>query len=291
MASAEQPLRWKAKPIAVPVGANGEVRQAAGFSPIGSGVVQANGSSEGSVASASGWNKMRIDTFVTPAQATQPLQPPKPDPFQDPFSDRRATQAAATLQLQPPGGTPNTNQPGLNPANPNFNPGVPPAPAPNFAPPSFQPAPVPAPAPNVVPPAAADPGFELPPNRFNPPNAPLPSPPAPELQDPPPPMRTQPDPNENPQPGIPNVRPRGSADNNSPSNKPCDRIYNELNCCDTDANCRAVHFPKPMRTAESHFASTFRRSWNPTRTMPRTTRFSPIVRGCLVFANGIAVAA
>ncbi len=196
---------------------------------------------------------MRIDTYVTPAQATSPA-----DPFQDPFNDRRATQAAANLQLQPPGVNtpPNTNQPGVNPANPNFNPAVPaPMPTPNFAPPSFQPAPNLNPAPPVAPAPTlpADPGFELPPNRFNPPNAPnvpmpdpmpnprLPSPSAPELQDPPP--RLVPpdgaDPAPTPRPGVPDIRPRGSANNNSPSNKPCDRIYNELNCCDTDANCRA----------------------------------------------------
>lgn len=247
---AEQPLRWKAKPIAVPLHANGEVRQATGYSPIntaaiGSGVVQASDASDlpTNATPPSGWNKMRIDSYVTPAQATQPIHsPPKADPFADPFNDRRATQAAA-LQLQGPGGgnvAPNTNQPGVNPANPGFNPGVPPAPVPNFAPPAFQPPA--APNLNPAPLQPADPGF-APPNRFDPPaQNPLPSPQAPELQDPAPP-RTQPeetDPAPDPQPGIPKVR--GSADNNSPSNKDCERKYGpngELNCCDTDANCRA----------------------------------------------------
>ena len=269
--SAEQPLRWKARPIPVATGSPGEVQQATGFSPIqitavGSGVVHASNASEANAKTAGGWNKMRIDTYVTPAQATSPA---KPDPFQDPFGDRRATQAALQLNqpgVNPPGvNQPNLNQPGLNQNDPRFNPGVQPMPAPNFQPPNFQPVPnVPALPPN----APANPPVE--PDPFAPPavNPPIPPPNDPNVPPNNTPPNNQPPNNLPPEnaprlpelqlppstlPGVPDVRPRGSADNNSPSNKPCDRIYNELNCCDTDANCRAF-IQSVLRDRLSHIS-------------------------------------
>ncbi len=172
---------------------------------------------------------MRIDTYVTPAQATQALQPPKPDPFQDPFNDRRATQAAANLQLQPPGvNQPNTNQPGFNPAAPSFNPAVPPAPAPNFQP--FQPAPGPAPMPipNPAPPANTQP-FEAEPFPQTQPRTPMSNP-----MPMPPPKEQDPTPRSNSDRPGDNGRRSGDV--------PCaERTYGTLglNCCDSDDKCRA----------------------------------------------------
>jgi hypothetical protein len=224
-----------------------EVRQAAGFSPIGSGVVHASSTSEvnSKSTSAGGWNKMRLDTYVTPAQATQALSPPKPDPFQDPFGDRRATPAAANLQLQAPGvNQPNTNQPGLNPNAPRFNPAVPPQPAP-IAPPNFQPAPAPF---NPAPPPANNPPFEVPPPLFQPnqpnqPQPPMPIPPTPMPVPPTPMPDTVPPPKEDDP--APTPRPMESIDKDK---NPCpERTYGTLNlkCCESDDKCRA--FIKTLR--------------------------------------------
>lgn len=165
---------------------------------------------------------MRVDTFVTPAQATAPA-----DPFSDPFNDRHATRTASALQLQGPAGqAPNPAAPGFNQANPNINPQIPPGPPPGpFNPAGPFNAP-PAVAPPVAPPAA--PPFERP--RFDPmPPATTPDP----MPDNPPPMP----PNEL-DPGGTDMPPRPSAGNNSPSNRNCDRMYNDLNCCDSADGCR-----------------------------------------------------
>jgi len=234
--SAEAPLRWKARPIPV-ANTGSEVHQAAGFSPIntaiGSGVVQASSTSDVKHTSAGGWNKMRIDTFVTPAQATTPAySQQKPDPFQDPFGDRRATQAAAALQLQPPAGNtqPNTNQPGLNPNAPRFNdPAAPPAPAPGFQPP-FQ---LPSPNPNPAPPPAGNQPFEVPPSRFQP------TPPAPMV--PTPPENTPPESTPPPKETDPPAASQRSSSDMKDDDKPCLRRYGtlNLNCCESDDKCRA----------------------------------------------------
>jgi hypothetical protein len=258
--AADQPLRWKAKPIAGPTSDRSEttaggisaasegpsqgmkpIKLVSGYSPIGgpvgSGVVPAGGATSAPAPSAGGgWNKMRVDTFVTPTQATAPA-----DPFSDPFGDRHATRAAATLQLQGPAGqTPNPAAPGANQNAPGFNPVQPsPAPAPppgNFQPPAFPRQPL---TPPTGPPTV--PGAERP--LFDPLNPPMPNPPTPTPPDnnPPPPMppMNELDPrNPLPMPGGSDTNPRRLPDNNSPSNKPCDRVYDELNCCDSAEGCR-----------------------------------------------------
>lgn len=205
------------------------VKLATGLSPIGSGVVPASGTTE--INATGGWNKMRVDTYVTPAQATQPS-----NPFNDPFGDKRATQAA-NLVLQAPGvnNPPNTNRPGFNENAPGANPAVPApaAPPPAFSPP-FRPIPnpnqLPAPNPNVFPNDPAPPPAVIPSPM---PNPPMPMPPENML-----PERRNPadvDPAPVPMPGVPDVK-------GVPSDKDCQRRYGpngELNCCDTDANCRA----------------------------------------------------
>ncbi len=210
---------------------------------------------------------MRIDTYVTPAQATSPV-----NPFQDPFGDRRTARNATTLTLQGAGGagglggqgnpnTPGANvQPGTgNPAGnvPNLgNPGGAsplnpggnnPLPGPNN-PLSPRPGANPLPFTPGVPDNSRQPNT-VPPNQLNPPNNTLPNPlnpltPNPLAPNPFTPPGSPPNPldprQSNPVPGGSDpTNPRGAADNNSASNKPCDRIYNDLNCCDSDANCRA----------------------------------------------------
>lgn len=227
-------------------------------SAVGSGVVPASGTSEvpppSNTKATGGWNKMRVDTFVTPAQATSPA-----DPFSDPFNDRHATRPA-TLMLQPPGGAappagslPNPSAPGLNPSNPNFNPATPNNPAP--PPPSFQPPNFPRPSlpgantPDAPPTLPRDFDPTRPPPAFNPmPENPPPS----NLPNTPPNIPQENIPSRpmddlNPRQPLhtpdgsdmrPRTDPRPNPNNNSPSNRDCDRIYNDLNCCDSAEGCR-----------------------------------------------------
>ncbi|QDU27588.1 hypothetical protein ETAA8_26760 [Anatilimnocola aggregata] len=239
--SAEAPLRWKARPIA----SLNQTQHAAGTGPItrsaiGSGVVQASHTSEAQPAGApaGAWNKMRIDSYVTPVQHSTAV-----DPFRDPFNDRHATRKASALQLQgaeqtvsqpgflqPPGsgglgGTGNPNAPGANPNAPSANPA---GPTPGFSP--FQPVPSPAPAPtpdpnNLRP--MTDPGIvpqeapqPLTPPAFNPNQL------APEAD------------RSNPAP-LNRAVPYGARPQ-MVEGQPCEkRTYDELNCCDADSNCRS----------------------------------------------------
>jgi hypothetical protein len=257
--NAEAPLRWKAKPIA---GHSGATKVATGFSPINTGVVQASHTSDSTKSpSAGGWNKIRIDTYVTPAQATAPV-----DPFADPFGDRHATRAAATLVLQPPN-TPNPNTPGTNPNLPRYNPAIPnPArpeaiPAPMNPLPAFPPAsppttPSPFPAPGVEPPPV-NPAF--PPAPMTPAPTPMPTPPSTDPA-PMPPSNAAPMPEGSDSSSRLNPNP-------TPSNEiPCpDRTYNDLNCCKADITCRNF-INSLMKDKLSDFAPDF---------LDITPRFNP----------------
>lgn len=182
---------------------------------------------------------MRIDTYVTPAQATSPV-----DPFTDPFNDRHATRAA-TLTLQPPGGTapqpglqPNPNAPGFNPAEPGFNPQTPPPPPSSFQPPSFPrpslPAPnVPGNQPNF--PREFDPAQPPAPPQLPPDNAPQP----PDTIPPPmPPMNDVEPRTPAPLPDDSDFPPRPFGNGAAPGSRDCERVYNDLNCCDSAEGCR-----------------------------------------------------
>lgn len=208
--------------------------------PVGSGVVQAGGvtSAPAPSTSAGGWNKQRIDTFVTPAQATAPA-----DPFSDPFNDRHATRTATALQLQPPAGVqPNPSAPGFNPSNPSINPQTPPntaPPAPNFQPPTFPRPSLPGPStPDVPPTLPRDFDPTRPPPSFNPTPPPETVPPPDNVPPPMPPMNEVDPRTPTPMPGGYDPPPRRSPNNFSPSNRDCDRIYNDLNCCTSADDCR-----------------------------------------------------
>jgi hypothetical protein len=238
--ASDAPLRWKAKPIHRP-------QHSAGVSAIGAaaahgGVMQASHTNAAPAEDTApgGWNKMRIDTYVRPVQATSPA-----DPFADPFGDRHATRKASALQLQgaeqaahqqpggffqPPGtgglgGTGNPNAPGAN-----VNPGTenPAGPTPGFQQPGAGP---------FAPPANS--GMrQIPlPGNVAPPQNDLDNPPAPaEAFDP---NQLTPAPGNEPSAPLDRAIPYGEKQQ-MVEGLPCEkRTYDELNCCDSDANCRA----------------------------------------------------
>jgi len=210
-AAADVPLRWKAKNAGialsaeslppVPIQSPSPVVQASGLMPIQTSTTRAS------------WNITRIDPSVRPAQAVS-------DPFQDPFGDRRATQAVAqepTLLLQP------TQAERAIEALP--------------------------------PPRAAAPELRAP-QRMNTPANPLVS----NTQPPPPgvpggtvPSVTQP-PSSVPGGNVPGVTQPFTPDAGTPrypdasapaiggqpplgTGQPCDQVYNDRNCCDNLAKC------------------------------------------------------
>ncbi|WP_425618514.1 hypothetical protein NA78x_002221 [Anatilimnocola sp. NA78] len=244
--TADAPLRWKARPIA---GVN-QTQHTAGRSIIDSNVAPASHTNEAQPTAApeGRWNKMRIDSYVTPVQYAA-------DPFKDPFNDRTATRKASALQLQgaeqvvhqqfqPPGGgglggTGNPNAPGANPQPGTMNPAgpSPAAPAP-FNSPFNQPA---RPAPGFEAAPAPEPQFS-PPNNFRQPDPGVVDPQAPQPGAPPAidPNQLAPQGNERVTP-APNNRaiPFGQPSTNG-EGMPCEkRTYDELNCCDADANCKS----------------------------------------------------
>lgn len=160
------------------------------------------------------WNTSKIDPRVRQASHV--------DPFTDPFGDRTHAQTGMTLALQAPG---NEGAPSLQPIEgdgfqpaPEFVPGQP-APSTEPIPRSqFEPAPA-FPEPSTEPSTEPMPQPELPPQRgFQP---------APPAQ--PEPMPLEP------------MRPKATDaydDMMGSGGRPCDRVYNDRNCCDADLACQ-----------------------------------------------------
>lgn len=219
VAEATEPRPFAAASDAQPLSSASYTRKSSHEQPLAwrsREVQQASHTTPASSSRRAGWNTSKIDPRVRAASHS--------DPFTDPFGDRTHAQTGMTLALQAPG----NEAPSLQPLNGgNFQP-APAGEADNFQPTprsQFDPAPAfgqPEPPAAALPPAAADPM------------------PQPELQPEPAAPSFQPAPSVEPMPVEP-MPPRATLpydDMMGSGGRPCDRVYNDRNCCDADLACQ-----------------------------------------------------